>query len=61
MTDLTGAFARVVRQMGPCNAALSGAGYWTCDVPGGCKDCRALAREIDDQEQLQTWKDEVAP
>lgn len=46
--------------MFPCYAATSGEGYWTCDTPGGCPDCRALAREINDTEQLATW-DEYDP
>lgn len=33
-----------------CHAARTGEGYWTCDVPGGCVDCRALAAEIDDRD-----------
>lgn len=32
----------------PCHAARTGNGYWTCDHPGGCTDCRALAAEADD-------------
>ena len=60
MNDLAGAFARAITQMGPCNAALSGQGYWTCDVPGGCSDCRSLAREINDTEQIATWNAERA-
>lgn len=43
-----------------CHAARTGAGYWTCDVRGGCSDCRALAREIGDTEQLAEWKAEKA-
>lgn len=31
-----------------CHAARTGEGYWTCDVPGGCTDCRALAAELGD-------------
>lgn len=38
-----------------CHAARTGEGYWTCDVPGGCSDCRALAREIDDTDQIAQW------
>jgi hypothetical protein len=38
-----------------CHAARASEGYWTCDVPGGCSDCRALAREIDDTEQIVRW------
>jgi hypothetical protein len=33
-----------------CYAARTGEGYWTCDVPGGCTDCRALARELGDRD-----------
>lgn len=28
-----------------CYAARTGEGYWTCDVPGYCTDCAALADE----------------
>ena len=38
-----------------CSAAVSGAGYWTCDVVGGCGDCRHLAVEIQDAEQIAQW------
>lgn len=41
-----------------CSAALTGNGYWTCDVVGGCRDCRLLARAIGDTETLDGWKDE---
>lgn len=43
-----------------CHAARTGEGYWTCDVPGGCADCRALAAEIDDTEQIAAWDAERA-
>lgn len=33
-----------------CSAARTGDGYWTCDVPGGCPDCRTLALELNDRE-----------
>lgn len=39
----------------PCHAATSGDGYWTCDTLGGCADCRQLARELSDTEQLAEW------
>lgn len=39
-----------------CHAARTGEGYWTCDVPGGCPDCRRLAIELDDKATLDTWK-----
>lgn len=38
--------------------AGDGTGYWNCDVPGGCADCRSLAREIEDTEQLSVWAEE---
>lgn len=41
-----------------CYAARSGEGYWTCDVPGGCPDCRSLATEINDTAQLDAWKEQ---
>ena len=36
-----------------------GNGYWYCDLPGGCPDCRALATEAGDGAQLAAWKAEV--
>lgn len=42
-----------------CSAAITGDGYWTCDVPGGCTDCRRLARAIDDKYQLAIWREEL--
>jgi hypothetical protein len=33
-----------------CYAARTREGYWNCDVPGGCTDCRRLAREINDRD-----------
>lgn len=49
---MTGATATVLTD---CSAARTGEGYWTCDQPGGCDDCRRLAVEIDDHEQLSVW------
>lgn len=43
-----------------CYAAISTEGYWTCDVPGGCRDCRSLARSAEDDYQLDEWKAERA-
>lgn len=48
--SLTGAFGVTCT-----HAARTGEGYWTCDVPGGCADCRDLASEIDDDEQINEW------
>lgn len=44
----------------PCFAATSGEGYWTCDTLGGCPDCRALARAIDDADTLEGWRADLA-
>lgn len=44
----------------PCHAARSGEGYWTCDVLGGCSDCRSLAREISDLDTIAFWDSEKA-
>jgi hypothetical protein len=44
--------------MTECSAAKTGLGYWTCDVPGGCRDCRVIAIEANDTEQLATWNAE---
>jgi hypothetical protein len=41
--------------MDECSATKTTMGYWTCDVPGGCSDCRAIAREANDTEQLAVW------
>lgn len=39
----------------PCHAATSGHGYWTCDAHGGCRDCRSLARQAEDDTQIALW------
>ena len=44
-----------------CHAARTGEGYWTCDVPGGCGDCRTLAVEIEDRAQIAAWDAERNP
>lgn len=44
----------------PVACAGTGTGYWNCDVPGGCSDCRSLAREIGDADQLAAWKEDLA-
>lgn len=41
----------------PCHAARTGEGYWTCDIPGGCVDCRALAAEIGDTVSIIITRD----
>lgn len=41
----------------PC--AGEGVGYFNCDVPGGCDDCRHLAISIDDFEQFDAWADDL--
>lgn len=41
-----------------CAAAISGQGYWTCDVVGGCDDCRRIARSANDVEVLNDWNAE---
>lgn len=38
-----------------CSAEISGYGYWTCDVHGGCPDCRRLAYDAQDEMQLALW------
>lgn len=35
-----------------------GNGYWYCDVPGGCRGCRHLARDIEDWDQVLEWNEE---
>lgn len=42
-----------------CSAARTGEGYWTCDQHG-CSDCRSLARDIEDWDQLAEWATERA-
>lgn len=46
--------------MTPCRAARTGEGYWTCDVPGGCGDCRHLAVALPDPDQIAEWNAERA-
>lgn len=38
-----------------CIAAVTGNGYWVCDVLGGCRGCRDLALGAEDKEQLKAW------
>jgi hypothetical protein len=44
-----------------CQAARTGAGYWTCDTPGGCPDCRALAAELGDADTFPHAGHDVVP
>lgn len=41
-----------------CYAERSREGYWTCDVPGGCSECRRLAHEARDKYILLEWATE---
>jgi hypothetical protein len=41
------------RRQAPC--AGEGVGYWECDTPGGCTDCRNLAISLNDHEQFACW------
>jgi hypothetical protein len=41
----------------PC--AGVGNGYFECDIPGGCPDCRRLAIDIDDDLQFDEWADDL--
>lgn len=38
-----------------CSAATTGQGYWTCGAHGGCRDCRRLAHQADDEMQIALW------
>lgn len=38
-----------------------GVGYWECDVPGGCADCRRIARAAEDWGLLEEWRLERDP
>jgi hypothetical protein len=40
-----------------CYAAATKEGYWTCDE-FGCRDCRRLARGLEDWGQIAEWDDE---
>ena len=41
----------------PC--AGEGVGYWECDTPGGCTDCRELAISLNDYTQFDTWAEDL--
>lgn len=43
-----------------CSAARTREGYWTCDVPGGCDDCRQIARDGRDWYQFKIWAEETS-
>lgn len=42
-----------------CHAAETGEGYWTCDVVGGCRGCRFLARDAEDFSVLAEWSEDA--
>lgn len=39
-----------------CSAEITTEGYWTCDIVGGCTDCRRIAEG--DTDLLTEWKAE---
>lgn len=41
------------------NCAGVGNGYWECDIPGGCRDCKDLALEAGDFAQLFDWNESL--
>lgn len=57
---LTTAATTTARHDDACSAAATGLGYWTCDVHGGCSDCRSIARSANDRDLLNEWDAERA-